>query len=414
MPRTRSRVRHPLACQHGTMTTTAPVPVTVSAPVERIRYGALVVMMLLSFLLVTAEFLPNGMLTEMADALGVTPGQAGQTVTVTALVGFIVAPTVGMVFPRVDRRTLLVWMALAAAVSNLIVAISPNLIIILLARFLLGAALSTFWSMSITVAVRIAGPERLGRAVMFTSAGTSLATVAGVPVGVMLSQIMDWRGVFALAGIITGLLAVALRTMLPRVPAAQTSSFALLADTIRRPGIGLGLTGHVLVVLGHFLAYTYVRLALERIADVDAGTIVMLLAVFGVGGLVGNLTIGLIIDRSFRLFAVLAPAVIAVAVAATIVLSGSVLGVGIAVFVWGFFFASWLIVVNTWVGHRMPDRLEAGGSLVVVGFQGAIMIAAGVGGVLVDSIGVEPSYALGAAALVVGALLFGLSNRVRG
>ncbi|MGO1798640.1 MAG: MFS transporter, partial [Microbacterium gubbeenense] len=243
--------------------------------------------------------------------------------------------------------------------------------------------------------------------------GTSLATVAGVPVGVMLSELMDWRAVFALAGVVTGILAIALRTMLPPVPAAQVSSFRLLLDTLRRPGVGLGLAGHVLIVLGHFLAYTYIRLALERMPDVDAGTIVMLLAFFGIGGLVGNLTIGLIIDRTFRLFAVLAPAVIAVTVAATILLSGTVLGVGIAVFVWGFFFASWLIVVNTWVGHRMPDRLEAGGSLVVVGFQGAIMIAAGVGGILVDSIGVEPSYGLGAAALVAGAVLFGASNRVR-
>jgi len=396
------------------MTTTASIPVTEASAAERIRYGALIVMMLLSFLLVTAEFLPNGMLTEMADGLGITPGQAGQTVTVTALVGLLVAPTVGMIFPRVDRRSLLVWMAVAAGASNLIVAIAPNLIIILLARFLLGAALSTFWSMSITVAVRIAGPDRLGRAVMFTSAGASLATVAGVPVGVMLSEALDWRAVFALAGIVTGLLAIALRMLLPRVPAAQVSSFRLLLDTIRRPGVGLGLTGHVLVVLGHFLAYTYVRVALERLPEIDPGTIVMLLALFGVGGLIGNLTIGVIIDRSFRLFAVLAPAVIAVAVAGTILLSGSVLGVGIAVFVWGFFFASWLIVVNTWVGHRMPDRLEAGGSLVVVGFQGAIMVAAGVGGILVDSIGVEPSYALGAAALVAGAVLFGASNRARG
>ncbi|HCS60854.1 MAG TPA: MFS transporter [Microbacterium sp.] len=395
------------------MTTTAPIPVAVASAAQRIKYGALIVMMLLSFLLVTAEFLPNGMLTEMADGLGITAGQAGQTVTVTALVGFIVAPTVGMVFPRLDRRTLLVWMALAAAVSNLIVAIAPDLLIILLARFLLGAALSTFWSMSITVAVQIAGPERLGRAVMFTSAGASLATVAGVPVGVILSEAMDWRAVFAIFGIATGLLAVALRLLLPRVPAAQASSFALLLDTIRRPGIGLGLTGHIFVVLGHFLAYTYIRLALERIADVDAGTIIMLLAVFGVGGLIGNLSIGLIIDRSFRLFAVLAPAVIAVAVAAVILLSGSVLGIGLAVFVWGFFFASWLLVVNTWVGHRMPDRLEAGGSLVVVGFQGAIMLAAGVGGILVDSIGVEPSYGLGAISLIIGAVLFGLSNRAR-
>src|SRR5690606_16280444 len=171
---------------------------------------------------------------------------------------------------------------------------------------------------------------------------------------------------------------------------------------MRRPGIGLGLTGHIFAVLGHFLAYTYIRLALERISDVDAATIIMLLAVFGVGGLAGNLVIGLIIDRSFRFFAVLAPAVIAVTVAATIVLSASVVGVAVAVFVWGFFFASWLIVVNTWVGHRMPDRLEAGGSLVVVGFQGAIMLAAGLGGILVDSVGVEPAYAFGVVSLVIG------------
>ena len=45
----------------------------------------------------------------------------------------------------------------------------------------LGASISAFWSMSITVAARLAGPDRIGRAMMFTSAGVSLATVAGVP-----------------------------------------------------------------------------------------------------------------------------------------------------------------------------------------------------------------------------------------
>lgn len=396
------------------MTTTAPVPI--APPVttaERMRYGGLIALMLMSFLLVTAEFLPNGMLTEMATGLGVTPGQAGQTVTVTALVGLIVAPTVGLIFPRLDRRSLLVWMALAAGASNLIVAIAPNLVLVLLARFLLGAAISAFWSMSITVAARISGPDRIGRAVMFTTAGTSLATVAGVPIGVMLSEVLDWRAVFALAGAVTTLLAIALRTLLPSVPAAQASSLRILVDTIRRPGVGLGFTGHVLVVLGHFLAYTYIRLALERMPDVDAGTIVILLALFGVGGLVGNLVIGLIVDRTFGLFAVVGPIAIAAAVLGTLLFPGSTAAVAVAVVAWGFFFSSWLIVVNTWVGHRMPDRLEAGGSLVVVGFQGAIMLAAGVGGVLVDALGVELNYVIGAAILVLGAVLFGASNRVR-
>lgn len=393
------------------MTTTAPVPVT-TARTESIRYGGLIVLMLMGFLLVTAEFLPNGVLTEMADALGVTPGQAGQTVTVTALVGLVVAPTVGLIFPRLDRRSLLVWMALAAAVSNLVVAIAPNLLIVLLARFLLGAAISAFWAMSITVAVRLAGPEHLGRGVMFTSAGVSLATVAGVPLGVMLSEIVNWQAVFAIAGVLMVLLAVALRFVLPRVPAEQASSIRLLVDTLRRPGIGLGMLGHMLVVLGHFLAYTYVRLALESIPGVDASTIVLLLALFGVGGLAGNLSIGLIIDRRFAFFSVFAPLVIAVSVLSMILLSGTVFGVGVIVVVWGFFFSSWLLVANTWVGHRMPDRLEAGGSLVVVGFQGAITLAAGVGGLLVDTLSIEVVYVIGAVVLLLGAVLFGASNRI--
>lgn len=396
------------------MTTTAPQP-TVTTTARRMPYAALLTMMAMSFLLVSAEFLPNGVLIEIAAELSVTPGQAGQLVTVTALAGLLVAPTIGLALPRLDRRTLLVWMAVLAAISNLVVAIAPSLVLMLLARVLLGAALSGFWTMSITVAATIAGPERLGRAVMFTSAGTSLATVAGVPVGVLLSELLDWRAVFGIAAIVTALLAIGLRTLLPAVPAANAARIGVLIETLRRPGIGLGMVGHVMVIFGHALAYTYIRLALERVqADgvaIDAGTIIVLLAVFGIGGFIGNIVIGAGIDRTYRVLAVVTPLVIAVALMLVILGAASLWTVGVVAFVWGFFFASWLLIVNTWVGHRMPDRLEAGGGLVVVGFQAAIMLAAGVGGTLVDALGIELAYTVGAATLAVGAVLFGASGR---
>ncbi|MCM3615365.1 MFS transporter [Microbacterium enclense] len=392
------------------MTTTAPVPTPVTGP-SVLRYGGLIVVMLLSFLLVTAEFLPNGVLTEMAASLGVTPGQAGQTVAVTALAGLLFAPTVGLLLPRLDRRTLLVGAAAAATVSSLVVALVPSLPAILVARFLLGAAISAFWSMSITVAARLASPDRIGRAVMFGSAGVSLATVAGVPLGVALSEVLDWRSVFLLVAALTAAIGVAVRVALPPVPPAAASSLGILIDTLRRPGVGSGMIGHVLVVLGHFVAYTYIRLSLERIPDVDAGTIVLMLALFGAGGLVGNILVGMIVDRAFARLAVGGPLVIAVAIAIVLLLPGAVTLVAAAVAVWGFFFASWLIIVNTWVGHRMPDRLEAGGSLMVTGFQLGIVIAASVGGILVDATSVMTVDAIGIALLVVGALLFGLSLR---
>ncbi|WP_025135012.1 MFS transporter [Leucobacter sp. PH1c] len=401
------------------MTTTAPITLPRTSPPGRMRYGGLIALMAMSFLLVTAEFLPNGVLTEMAESLGVTPGQAGQTVSITALAGLIAAPTIGLVFPRLDRRVLLAGMAALGAVSNLVVALAPSFPLILASRFLLGVAISTFWAMSISVAARLAGPERLGRAIMFTSAGMSLATVAGVPLGVVVSELADWHLAFAGLSAAMAVLAVVVRVVLPPVPAARTSSLAALGRTLVRPGIALGLTGHTLVVLGHFLAYTYIRLALERVTvgpdavPVDAGTIVLLLALFGAGGLIGNVLVGLIVDRSFATLSVLVPLAIAVAVLTTLTLPGALWLVAAAVFVWGFCFASWLIVVNTWVGHRLPDRLEAGGTLVVMGFQAAITLAAGLGGLVIDALGVAVGYGVGAALLVAGAVLFGLSHRQR-
>ncbi|MBT9606989.1 MFS transporter [Microbacterium sp.] len=392
------------------MTTTAPVPVSALAPM---RYGGLVVLMLLSFLLVTAEFLPNGVLTELAASLGITPGQAGQTVTVTALAGLLVAPTIGILVPRLDRRLLLTAAAMAAAISSVVVAVAPSLIAILVARFLLGAAISTFWSMSILAAATLAAPGRIGRAVMFTSAGLSLATVAGVPLGVALSEVLDWRATFFVVGVATAAVGVAVRVALPPVPAVTVSSLRILGDTLLRPGNLVGMMGHVFVVLGHFLAYTYVRLSLERIPDVDSGTVVLLLAAFGVGGFVGNIVIGMVVDRAFGRLAVAGPLVIAAAIAVVVLLPGAFAAVVVAVVVWGFFFSSWLIIVNTWVGKRMPDRLEAGGSLVVTGFQLAITIAAGIGGLLVDTAGVVTVDVIGIVLLVVGAVLFGVSLRRR-
>ncbi|WP_221586233.1 MFS transporter [Microbacterium sp. G2-8] len=396
-------------------TDTTPLP-SAAAPSPRLRYAALVMMTLTSFALVTAEFLPNGLLTEMAADLGVTPGQAGQTVTVTALVGLIAAPTVGLVVPRMDRRALLATLAAGAAVSNLAVAFAPELWLVLIARVLLGIALSGFWAMSLTVSSRVAGPEHLGRAVMFTTAGVSLATVAGVPIGVLLSSFADWRMVFVAAAVVTAAIAVGLWRLLPPVPAEPATRLTTLLDTLRRPGLSLGLAGHVLVVFGHVTAYTYIRLALDRVTlgaqPLDEAGIVTLLALFGVGGLAGNVIAGALVDRHLGVLRAAVPLLVAVSILVALLGTGSAWVFGAAVLVWGTAFGGWLIVLNTWIARLAPDRLESGGALVVVGFQLAIVLAAGIGGLLVDAAGILQTYAVATVCAAVGAVLFVSAGRV--
>lgn len=373
----------------------------------RLQLLPLLVMMSTSFVLVTAEFLPSGVLSPMAADLQVSPGTAAQTITVTAIVGFLVAPTIGLMAPRVDRRRLLATLALIAAASSLIVAVAPTMWLMLLGRVLLGGALSGFWAMSLAVAMRLSTPGTLGRAVMIVTMGTSLATVAGVPLGVLVAAHIGWRAVFGGIAVITLLVAVALMTTLPRVPATAAASLASLRQTIRRPGIAPGLIGHVLTVLGHMLAFAFIRLAVERLDGVTPATITLLLSLFGVGGLVGGVGIGLLVDRHLAVLRFAVPLTTAVAVLGIALLPPSVVGIGVLVTLWGGAFGGWLIVVNAWTSRQVPDSPEAGGGLIVAGFQLAITLGAALGGLLVDGPGVVAAYLVGGALLLVGGVVFG-------
>lgn len=365
-------------------------------------------MMATSFVLVLAEFLPPSLLPSMAASLGITEGQAGQTVTVTAFIGFLTAPTIGILVPRLDRRTLLVILAGAAALSSAIVAVAPGFVLLLIARLLLGAALGAFWAMSIAIAASLSEPRHLGRAIMLVNTGTTVATVAGVPLGSYLGTIMDWRLIFACVAIVTVLVAVALRIALPHVPpTASSGGLRSLVDTLRVPGIRFGLTGHILTVLGHFVAFTYIRLAIDRVPGLDSVGVAALLVAFGIGGVVGNFLVGLLVDRHLAVLRFAVPLLIGVSIGIVALAPGQLWLVAVAVTTWGIGFGGWLTTLGTWMGRLVPDRMESGGGLSVAGFQLAITLGAGVGGLLIDLIGVTPALVVASASAIVGGLIFG-------
>lgn len=392
------------------MTTSSPTRPTdagLPAPTPSARtWLALLAMTSMSFVLVSAEFLPGGLLTSMASDLGVSPGAAGQAVTVTAVAGFVAALSVSALTPGIDRRTLLVGLSALAAVSNLAVALAPSLWLLLLSRVLLGAALSGFWSMSLTVAATIIGRERVGRGMMMVNAGTTLATVIGVPAGVLISSLWDWRTVFVLMAGLTLVVGVGLRALLPSVPAARGVGLRSLTQTIRLRGMPQGLAGHVLVVLGQMVAYAFIRVALERVPGADTGTVAILLLVFGIGGFVGNFVIGAVADRLLPVLRYATPATIGVAVIALSLWPNPSVAI-VATAAWGFAFGGWLVVLNTWLARQVPDQLEAGGGLAVAGFQLAIAGGAGLGGLLVDGPGIATALLTAGVIALLGAALFG-------
>ncbi len=362
-------------------------------------------MFLGSFTLVTAEFLPPGVLTALAHDLRAQEGVVGLSVSATALTALFAALALGSLFPTVDRRTLLVALSIAAAVSNVVVAVAPNIVLLLVARLLLGVAVGGFWSMALAIAAQLVVAERLGKAMMIVNAGTTVATVAGVPLGVLLSTYAGWRTTFVVTAALTVVTAVAVRMALPPIAPSEGVGFGALGAALRAPGVALGLIGVIAIAGGHFAGYTYVRPALDELLHAGATMVPILLALFGIGGLVGNFVLGSLADRRLGVLLVAVPAAIGVSLL-IIIAAEPVPALGyLAVLVWGGAFGGMLNLVQVWISRMLPDRIEAGGGLIVGGFQLAIILGSAVGGRGVDGVGLTATYGIAALAAILGGVL---------
>lgn len=352
------------------------------------------------FGLVTAEFLPASLLTPIARDLGISEALAGQAVTTTAVVAFFAGLLAAVATRGLDRRQVLMGFSTLLVLSNLLVAFAPNLLLLLLARVLLGVALGGFWSMATAVAMRLVPPALVSRALSVVFSGVSVATIVAVPLGSYLGGLYGWRTVFLLAAGIGVVTLLVQATTLPRLANLGSARLGTLVDVLRRPGIALGMVCVVLVFSGHFGLFTYVRPFLESVGGVNVEGIALTLMGFGLANFAGTLLAGVLIERSLRLTLALMPLLIA---AAGLGLAGLHAGLPLQaslVALWGLAFGTIPVAWSTWLARAVPDEAESGGGLIVAAVQLAITIGAAGGGAIYALAGVAGVFAIGGALML--------------
>jgi predicted MFS family arabinose efflux permease len=394
-----------VACQ-GAVPTTATVSTT--HPSTPAHWPAVVSLALGVFGLVTAEFLPVSLLTPMAADLGVSAGAAGQTVTATALIGALAAPTVPLVTRSLDRKHVMLGLTVLLVLSNLLAATASSMATLLTARVLLGIALGGFWSMSAALAMRLVPEPLFARAMSFILTGVSVATVCAAPLGAWMGELWGWRSAFMAAGAVSLLTLTVQLATLPALPPLSRPNLRVLGQLLTRPPVRVALLAVLLVISGHFAGFTYVRPLMEDITRLSVPAISAVLLAYGIGGFFGNFAGGWVAGRSERQAIVLGGALIALLAATLLVGGRSPVVTAIAVPLWGFAFGAFPVGFQTWIVRAAPDQAEGAGGLLVAAFQIAIASGAVGGGLLVDRMG-----ALGGPAFAVVALTLGTALTLR-
>ena len=167
------------------------------------RWAAVFSLSLGVFGLVTAEFLPVSLLTDMAHDLHISDGAAGQAITATALVAAVAAPSLPLLTRNVDRRLVMLAYTVLLIASNALSALATGWPMLLAARVMLGVALGGFWSMSGALTLRLLPEALFARGMALLMMGVSLATVVAAPLGAWMGSVWGWRSAFMLAGVIS-------------------------------------------------------------------------------------------------------------------------------------------------------------------------------------------------------------------
>lgn len=374
------------------------------------RLPAVAAVGLATFGVVTTEMLPVGLLTPIAQGLQVSAGSAGLMLSAPALLAALFAPLIVVGAGSIDRRRLLAALLLALAGANVLCALAPTLPWLLAARVVVGFCIGGIWSVAGGLAPRLVAAPSVGWATAIIFGGVSVASVAGVPLGAWLGDLVGWRAAFGAMAVCSGLIFAMNVATLPPLPAAASGSRQGLRAQFGNRGVRLGLTVTFFLVAGHFMAYTFVRPLLQQVSGFGAGWIGVLLFGYGVAGMIANFAAGPLAGRHPGR----ALLVVAMALSATLLLFaafGDTMTSGAALLLcWGLSYGAVSVSVQSWMLRAADgiDGIESATALLVSVFNLGIALGSFFGGIAVDAAGLHTTL------LIAGALtLAGLATSAR-
>ncbi len=247
------------------------------------------VLTLSAFAIGTAEFVIAGILTQVADSLGISDGQAGNLITAYALAIVIGGPLLTIGLARFERKTVLLGLMVLFVIGNIISATTSNYTVLLISRVITGLTQGPFYGIGAVMAAGLVSEKMAGRAVGQMFAGLTLANVLGVPAGAWIGNAFGWSTTFWAVAIL-GVIAIgAIAYFVPRVAIdAKPVSIREQIGAFRNSQLILSLLITIFGWTGFMTFYGYISPVSQDVVGLSVNAVTMLLVVVGAGLVVGN------------------------------------------------------------------------------------------------------------------------------
>ncbi len=338
-----------------------------------------------AFVFNTSEFMPIGLLTDIAASFGLSEAQAGIMISVYAWAVMVLSLPLMMAASRVEFKRLLVAVVAVFSLGQFLSAVAPTYPILILARLVVAAAHAVFWSIASVAASRLVAPQHGSLAVSMVATGTSVAMILGLPLGRAIGLALGWRMTFGLVGVVSFAIAAYLAACFPKMPAGEPFTLRRLPLLLKNPVLMGIYAMTILFASGYYTGYSYIEPFMQQMAGLSPDVITGLLTVFGAAGLAGSALLTRYYDRRRTFFMLASCAGVALPLLVLRPMAGSFGTLALACAVWGLFGTAFSIAYQSEI-IRWCDKDDSAVAMSIYSgiFNLGIGIGSALGGVVVS------------------------------
>ncbi|MEU9706111.1 MFS transporter [Streptomyces sp. NPDC047981] len=265
----------------------------------------LLALMLGVFCVGTAEVVIAGILPEMSADLDVSVPTVGLLVTGYALGVTIGGPIITLLTTKWARKALLLGLMGIFIAGNLVAALAPDYATLMGARVFTSLSHGTFAAVAWHVAALMSPPDKQATAMAKIALGFNFANVLGSPIGTFIGQQFGWRATFVFITAFALVCVLLIQRFVPSGLSTEDEGAAEVSGSVRQQlkvfrkgSLQLSMLITVLAQGAVFTTSTYLAPLLRDVGGFSAPMVGVLLIVFGVGSVLGNILGGKAADKN--------------------------------------------------------------------------------------------------------------------